>query len=108
MKRLILCLLTVLPALRSLSQDMVSDHFNADDFPLVSNGSGVVPIYIDPKDHWLVGKAAQSLADDSRRVTGFTPTILTDLAKVPRLPNLIIIGSLDQSSLIQRVPRAER
>jgi hypothetical protein len=84
---------------------MISDRWSAGDFPIVSNSSGVVPIYIDPKDHWLVGKVAVSLQEDIRRVTGFTPVLITDLSNAPRIPNLIIIGSLDQSGLIQRLAR---
>jgi hypothetical protein len=103
MKRLILFLLIALPAVPALSQDMISDKWSAEDFPIVSDYWGVVPIYIDPKDHWLVGKTAALLLDDIRRVTGFTPALITDLSNTPRIPNLIIIGSLDQSTLIQRL-----
>ncbi len=102
-KRLFLFLLLALPALTALSQDMISDRWSAEDFPIVSNNRGVAPIYIDPKDHWLVGKVAALLLDDIRRVTGFTPTLITDLSNAPRISNLIIIGSLDQSVLIQRL-----
>jgi hypothetical protein len=105
MNRLLLFLLFALPALPALSQDMISDRWSAEDFPILSDNSGVVPIYIDPKDHWLVGKVAQSLQEDIRRVTGFTPVLITDLSKAPRIPNLIIVGSLDQSALIQRLAR---
>ena len=105
MKRLFFFLLIALPAVTALSQDMISDRFQAGDFPIVSNGSGVVPIYIDPKDHWLVGMAAASLQEDIRRVTGFTPMLITDLSNAPRIPYLIIIGSVDQSPLIQRLAR---
>jgi hypothetical protein len=105
MKKNLLFLLIALSVLSASSQEMVSDHFSADDFPIVSNGAGVVPIYIDPKDHWLVGTAARLLQEDIRRVTGFTPEIITDLSNAPRIPNLIIIGSMDQSPLVQRLSR---
>src|SRR5580700_958131 len=100
-----LFLLIAFPTVSALSQDMISDRWSAGDFPIVSNSSGVVPIYIDPKDHWLAGKVAVSLQEDIRRVTGFTPVLITDLSNAPRIPNLIIIGSLDQSALIQRLAR---
>ncbi|HET6256794.1 MAG TPA: glycosyl hydrolase 115 family protein [Puia sp.] len=106
MKRLLLFLLIALPAATAHSQDMISGQWSADDFPIFSNGSGVVPIYIDPKDHWLVGKAATLLQEDIRRVTGFTPVLITDLSNAPRIPNLIIIGSLDRSATIQRLARS--
>jgi hypothetical protein len=97
--------LTILPALTAQSQDMVSDHSTGDDFPIVTGPNGITPIYIDPNDHWLVGKAASMLQEDIFRVTGFKPAIITDLSKGPRIPNVIIIGSLDQSQLIQRLAR---
>jgi hypothetical protein len=100
-----LFLLIAFSAVPALSQDMISDRWSAGDFPIVSGNSGVVPIYIDPKDHWLVGKVAVSLQEDIRRLTGFTPVLITNLSNAPSIPNLIIVGSLDQSSLIQRLAR---
>ncbi|HXB33058.1 MAG TPA: glycosyl hydrolase 115 family protein [Puia sp.] len=105
MQRLFLSLLIALRTVAALSQDMISDRFGAGDFPIVSKGSGVVAVYIDPKDHWLIGAVARSLQDDIQRVTGFTPVLITDLSNAPYIPNLIIIGSLDQSVLIQRLAR---
>jgi hypothetical protein len=105
MQRLFLSLLIIVHTINALSQDMISDRFEAGDFPIVSESSGVVPVYIDPKDHWLIGAAARSLQADIQRVTGFTPVLITDLSNAPRIPNLIIIGSLDQSALIQRLAR---
>jgi hypothetical protein len=64
MQRLFLSLLIALRTITALSQDMISDHFEAGDFPIVSESSGVVPVYIDPKDHWLIGAAARSLQAD--------------------------------------------
>ena len=105
MKPLFLFLLITLPAAKALSQVMVPDRFEAGDFPIVSKRSGAVPIYFDPKDHWLIGKVARSLQEDIGRVTGFTPVLITDLSNAPRIPNLIIIGSFDQSALIRRLAR---
>jgi hypothetical protein len=105
MQRLFLSLVIALRTITVFSQDMISDHFEAGDFPIVSENSGVVPVYIDPKDHWLIGAAARSLQADIQRVTGLTPLLITDLSNAPRMPYLIIIGSLDQSTLIQRLAR---
>src|SRR5579863_817577 len=103
MQRLFLSLLVALHTVTALSQDLISDRSEPGDFPIVSKGSGVVPVYIDPKDHWLIGAVARALQDDIQRVTGLTPVLITDLSNAPRIPNLIIIGSLDQSPLIQRL-----
>ena len=105
MKKLLTCLLAALTAFSAHSQDMITDHPAGGEFPLVSGLTGVTPIYIDPDDYWLVGKTASMLQDDIQRVTGFKPAIITDLSKGPSLPNVIIIGSLDHSQLIQRLAR---
>src|ERR1700721_1304436 len=100
--------LAVLPALTAQSQDMVPDQPSPDDFPIVAHyptWTCVAPIYVDPRDHWLVGKAATLLQEDIRRVTGVKPDIINDLSKQPFISDLIIIGSLDQSALIQRLAR---
>ncbi len=108
MKKIFLYLLAALAALPASplqAQNMISDAPSPDDFPIVAGLTGVTPIYVDPNDHWLVGKAASMLQEDILRVTGFKPAIITDLSKGPRLANVIIIGSLDQSQLTQRLPR---
>jgi len=105
MKKMILYLFAALTAAAANSQDLVTDHPNGDEFPIVSGLTGVTPIYVDPNDQWLVGKAASMLQEDIQRVTGFKPAIITDLSKGPSLPNVIIIGSLDHSPLIQQLAR---
>src|ERR1700744_5283136 len=105
MKKIFICLLAALAAFTTQSQDMVSDRPAGDDFPIVSGPNGITSIYVDSNDHWLVKKAASMLQEDILRVTGFKPAIIMDLSKRPRLANVIIIGSLDQSQLIQRLAR---
>jgi GH35 family endo-1,4-beta-xylanase len=104
MKRSIICLLFGFLAARPASaQHLIAGNPIADDFPIVSGHSGPVPIYVDPNDHWLVHKAAELLRDDILRVTGATPEIITDLAGGRNLPFLIIVGSIDKSSTVQRL-----
>ena len=105
MKRILTCLLAALTALSAHSQEMITGDPSGDEFPIVSGLTGATPIYIDPNDHWLVGKTASMLQEDILRVTGFKPAIITDLSKGPSLPNVIIIGSLDHSQLIQQLAR---
>lgn len=98
MKKIFTFLLAALAALSAQTQDMVPDQPSPEDFPIVAKFATwtcVAPIYVDPKDHWLVGKAATMLQEDIRRVTGVKPPIITDLSKEPNIPDLIIIGSLD-------------
>ena len=92
MKRTFLFLLLVI-SIRSAA---------AQDFPLVSKEQGGTPIYVDAQDHWLVKKAAELLQEDVERVTGVKPPILTALPTAP-IARLVIIGSRDQSSLIQQL-----
>ena len=105
MKKILVYLLAALATLPTQAQDMVTDQNTGDEFPLVSRLSGAVPIYVDPKDHWLVGKTAACLQDDIERVTGLRPSIITDLSSPRQIPFLIIIGSLDQSPLVQQLAR---
>ncbi len=112
MKNTILYLLAILSSLAAFSQDldMVSDRSSADlTFPILGyqypNQFGVAPIYVDPKDYWLVGKAASLLQQDIHRITGLTPPIITDLPSSYPIPFLIIIGSLEQSPVMQRLAR---
>jgi hypothetical protein len=109
MKKFILCLLVASSAmavpLATRSQDMITNHASGDEFPIVSPAAGAVPIYVDPKDHWLVGKTAELLQQDIQRVTGQRPAILTSLPATGQIPFLIIIGSLDSSSLVRRLAR---
>ena len=86
----VLVAIAVLPALTAQSQDMVPDQPSPDDFPIVAHyppWTCVTPIYVDPRDHWLVGKAAAMLQEDIRRVTGVKPPIITDLSKQPFIPD---------------------
>jgi hypothetical protein len=109
MKKSILWLLVASSAmtvpLATRPQDMITDRASGGEFPIVSPATGAVPIYVDPKDHWLVGKTAELLQQDIQRVTGQRPAILTSLPATGQIPFLIIIGSLDSSSLVRRIAR---
>ncbi|WP_431215029.1 hypothetical protein ACQ86N_10000 [Puia sp. P3] len=76
-------------------------------FALRGYGQDVPAIYADTADHWLVNRAAALLQDDIERVTGKRPALLTSLPKTAT-PQLIIIGSLDGSPLIQQLAKDRR
>jgi hypothetical protein len=109
MKKFILWLLVgssaVTVPLATRSQNMITDQASSGEFPIVSPATGAVPIYVDPKDHWLVGKTAELLQQDIQRVTGQRPAILSSLPATGEIPFLIIIGSLDSSSTVRRLAR---
>jgi GH35 family endo-1,4-beta-xylanase len=79
----------------------------AQGFPLVTRTAGATPIYVDPKDHWLVKKAAQLLQEDIARVTGIKPPILDSLPTSPQ-SRVIIIGSMDSSQTIRVLMRQHK
>ncbi|HVS96450.1 MAG TPA: glycosyl hydrolase 115 family protein, partial [Puia sp.] len=79
----------------------------AQGFPIVTKDKGATPIYVDPNDHWLVGKTAGMLQDDIEKVTGVRPVILHALPD-GRANNLIIIGSMDSSAIVRRLLRQHR
>ena len=102
MKWLAFCLLTIFTAPAARSQDMVSEKLSGGDFPIVT-ASGLTAIYVDPKDYWLVGRAARMLQEDIRRVCGQTPALLTEIPTANRIANLIIVGSVDSSAAMRRL-----
>ncbi|HSZ32612.1 MAG TPA: hypothetical protein VK772_04835, partial [Puia sp.] len=56
-------------SIKLFSQDIIVQEKQASGyFPLVSN-SGTSIIYIDPKDYWLVHKAAELLQQDLLMLT---------------------------------------
>ncbi|MFT3866854.1 MAG: glycosyl hydrolase 115 family protein [Nibricoccus sp.] len=81
----------------------VSDTAKSGDFPLVHDGR-TVPIRYSTEDYKVVEIAAQDLAADVERVTGFKPVVITatgdGMAKGKVAPHAIWIGTLGKSPLI--------
>ncbi len=78
-------------------------EFNAETnhFPLVQRGAAA-PIFVDAADHPGVLRVARDLQADVKRVTGVTATVDT---VTPRGDAVVIIGSVDRSSLIADLAR---
>jgi hypothetical protein len=74
-------------------------------FPIVTPKKAT-PIYVDANDHWLVQKAAALLQTDIEKVTGHKPDTTHALTLPPK--NIIVIGSLDQSPLINQLVAAHK
>ena len=74
-------------------------------FPIVS-GETATTIYVDANDHWLVQKAAALLQTDIEKVTGKKPDTAHALTHPAK--NIIVIGSLDKSPLINQLVTANR
>jgi hypothetical protein len=75
----------------------------AKDFPLVTAGRTTV-IYTDAGDHALVQKAASLFQKDLQLVTGQLPVLLH--SSPGAAANLVIIGSLDSSLLLQQLVKS--
>lgn len=83
------------------AQDIIiRDKYDSGYFPVVSNLQ-TASIYVDPKDHWLMHKAAELLQQDVNLITGKKPEIISRLS--PTTNRIIIIGSIDSSEIIQRL-----
>lgn len=100
MKRTILILLVLCFNGFLFAQQPILPNNAPGAFPIVT-GKKATPVYVDPADHWLVQKAAALLQTDLEKVTGKKPVVSNTLPQ--RTKNIIIIGSLDQSSLIKQL-----
>jgi hypothetical protein len=90
----------VLSAVHLFAQDAVIHVKEPGAFPVVS-ATEASPVYIANNDHVLVQRAAALLCEDIKTVSGKKPALLTSLPS--QGTNVIIIGSLDRSPLIQQL-----
>jgi hypothetical protein len=94
------CLLVLVVGCQILfSQQIVLTNGDANSFSLAA--SNVATIYVDANDDWLAGKAAALLQNDIEMVTGKKPGLQRQLS-VP-VSNLIIIGTMNRSPLVQKL-----
>jgi Glycosyl hydrolase family 115/Gylcosyl hydrolase family 115 C-terminal domain len=88
-------------SIKLFSQDITVQEKQAPGFfPLVSN-LGTTLIYIDPKDYWLVHKAAELLQQDLLMLTEKKTEIVFTLPSTAG--SVIIIGSVDSSAIIKKL-----
>ena len=78
----------------------ISFQKNSGDFILSESGKSS-PIYISSQDFPGVIRAAKDLQTDIGKVTSAKPEFNTD--NIPTSENVIIIGSLEKSPLIQKL-----
>ncbi|HTB24365.1 MAG TPA: glycosyl hydrolase 115 family protein [Puia sp.] len=99
--KLITAVLICFSSIKLLAQDIiVRNKYDSGYFPIVSV-LHATSIYVDLKDHWLVHRSAQLLQQDIQMQTGFKPEIISSLPL--SADNIIIIGSLDSSEIINRL-----
>ncbi|WP_207510639.1 glycosyl hydrolase 115 family protein [Longitalea luteola] len=105
MKRKVLILLAWLMASAALAQQAILPENAPGAFPIVA-AQKASPVYVGAGDHWLVQKAAALLQTDIEKVTGQRPDTAHTIAAASK--NIIIIGSLDQSSLIKELVQTKK
>lgn len=86
------------------AQNFISDKNKKGDFPIVANSA--TTIYTDKNDDWLIQKAASLFATDIDSVTGKKPRISNALP--PKANDVIIIGSIKGSKLIQQLIQSKK
>src|SRR5450631_1175432 len=99
-KNLLLVNIALFLVSKIFSQDFISEKKQSGTFPLVSSVQPA-PIFVDDHDDWLVHKAAALFQSDIERVTGKRNGIISTLT--PSVKNIIIIGTINKSSLIKRL-----
>ncbi len=87
------------------SQNFVAEKNGLGAFPVVTS-SQTTSIYVDENDDWLVHKAASLLQNDIEMVTGKKPEIISALPST--IKNVIIIGTIDRSSLMQKMVKGKK
>lgn len=88
----------------SFSQNFVTEKKEPGSFPIVSNKAPA--IYTDKNDDWLIQKTAALFQEDVERVTGQKPNIIHSLPASAK--NIIVIGSLAQSSFIKQLVQTKK
>ncbi|MEO8110090.1 MAG: glycosyl hydrolase 115 family protein, partial [Ginsengibacter sp.] len=89
---------------KSYSQNFITDKNEAGSFPIVSQYA--TSIYTDKNDDWLTQKTASLFQEDIEKVTDKKPSIIHALS--PSEKNIIVIGTIGQSSIIQQLIKAKK
>jgi hypothetical protein len=89
----------------SHAQNFITEKRGDNLFPITTT-SRSASIIVDPADHWLVQKTAVFLQTDIESVTGQKPLVKNSPESTEK--NIIVIGSLDKSSLIRELVAAKK
>ena len=104
MKKILLILLACVYTACLFAQQAIFTKNETGAFPIVA-AKKATSIYVSANDYWLVQKAASLLQTDIEKVTGVQPDTTHAL---PQATNIIIIGSLDQSPLINQLVQTKK
>ena len=100
MKKILLQLFLIVSITSIQAQGFVTEKKTAGALPLIAAGE-VASIYVDPQDHAVVKKAAALLQEDLEKISGIKPSLQNKFSAPGK--NIIVIGSLDQSSFIRQL-----
>jgi len=102
MKMRIVPLVVVLcfAGMRGFAQDLVTEKYAPGAFSIASENA-TATICVDDSDYTLVKKVAGFFQQDIERVTNKRPAVINSLSSPVK--NIILIGSVDRSSLIRRL-----
>ena len=89
---------------KSNSQNFITGKNETGNFPIVSQNA--TSIYTDENDDWLTQKVASLFQNDIEKVTGKKPNVIHTLPSSEK--NIIVIGTIGQSSLIQQLIKAKK
>ena len=104
MKKIFL-LLSVAACTTLSAQNIITGKSAASNYPLIT-ASQSATIYTDEADDWLVQKSATLLQEDIEKVTGKKLEITHQITAPSK--NLIIIGSIGHSALLQQLIVAKK
>jgi hypothetical protein len=107
MKRyfVLVILISCFSCLRLFGQSFISGKNTADAFPVVTQ-KFAASIYVDDGDCFLIRKAASLLQQDIQSVTDQKLKIVNSTASLEK--NMIIIGSIEKSSLIRQLVKSKK
>jgi len=78
------------------------------DAVVLARAGQAARIVVDPNEFAGVRRAAADLQADIERVSGTRPALLASGAAVPKGTDVVIVGTLGQSALIDRLARENR
>jgi len=97
--------LPALPAQQEIEPQIIGVSPTPGAVCLVARGAAAA-IVVDSRDYAGVRRAAADLQEDTFRVSSVRPRLVTD--EVPRIPDVVIVGTLDRSRLIQKLAGSRR
>ena len=104
-RKLVLLTLIFLYSIKVYSQNFITEKNEPGAFPIIT-ASETTSIYVDENDDWLIHRAASLLQGDIEMVTGKKPGIISAISLSAK--NLIIIGTINKSSLIDRLIKEKK